>query len=173
MEIQSGETSIRLVFHDVDGFMRRKDFRLFDLRTSRNYLSGRGQLQDYFRRYFNLGVGRMDYRAKLYAGDALYVRDWRKHDMTKNNRWLKLLVSLLLYKYYDFPVYFSELARQEVVLDSSQQERLRAEIISVAPRPLPHLRADLIGRLARRALRLFGYDGCYQAFWLKRSIPNQ
>lgn len=161
------------LFHDVDSFMREKGFRLFDLRTARSYLAGNNQTNYYLKEHYNLAVGSPEYSAKLYAGDALYVRDWKRHEMRANNRWPKLILSFLLYSYYDYPLRFCELAGEQGVLTPAQQECLTREIVATAPKPHLHQRSDRLGQAARRVLRACGYRGSFQAYWMRRQHPNQ
>lgn len=162
------------LFCELDAFMREKKFRLFDLRTARGYLAANGEANYYLKNYLHFGVGRQDISAKLYAGDALYIRDWEPESFGDSQLWRKLIVSLLIYGYLDYPIHLAILAAKRGIMPKDESEQIVKEIVAGAQKPWFLQRANKLSDLLRRILRRSKFtDDTYQAFWMHRRWPNQ
>ena len=142
------------LFCDVDGFLRSKGLVLFDLRTAREYCCAHDDVAYYLKKYFDVSTGRNDMSARLYAGDALYIRNFLTEPPTSRDDLLRLVATLLIYLYFDYAIYVCDVGLEQGLLTASEHETLIAEIVAGAPRRRP-------------------VDHVYQAFWQVRSWPNQ
>ena len=142
------------LFGDVDAFLRSKGMVLFDLRTAREYCAAHDEAAYYVKKYFGGRVARNDVSARLYAGDALYIRDAFAEPPASRESLLKLVAVLLMYLYVDYAIYFCDVGVQRGLLDAGERDALVAEIVAAAPAPRP-------------------LEPVYQAFWQVRNWPNQ
>ena len=61
------------LFKDVDTYLKNHNFELFDLRTSRIFHTN-GIKRDYYVSKYGGSINKSFWTAKLYAGDALYIK---------------------------------------------------------------------------------------------------
>jgi FkbM family methyltransferase len=142
------------VFGDVDRFLRSKGMLLFDLRTAREYCCAHDDPAHYMKKYYGFDHGRQDMSARLYAGDALYIRDAFSQPPRTRAFLLKLIATLLVYLYFDYAMYFCDRGVELGLIEEQERDQLIEEIVAGTPkeRPAEHV---------------------YQAFWQVRGWPNQ
>src|SRR6185295_2748600 len=133
-------------FSDVDAFLRSKGMLLFDLRTAREYCCAHDDPAHYMKKHYGFTHGRQDMSARLYAGDALYIRDAFNNPPRTRALLLKLIATLLIYLYFDYAIYFCERGVELGLIDEKERDRLIEEIVAGTPK--------------ERAA-----DHVYQAFW--------
>ncbi|MGE0483642.1 MAG: FkbM family methyltransferase [Gammaproteobacteria bacterium] len=162
------------LFRDVDDYLRERGMLLFDLRTAREYCSAHDTTGYYTRKHLNFAVGRNDLSARLYAGDALYVRDFITRPVSDRGLLLKLVAAMMIYSFFDYALYLVDDGHARGILGASEHATLMNEIVTCAPRPRTWERADEIGDKARRLMASHRVDDTtYQAFWMIRNWPNQ
>lgn len=161
------------LFGDVDSFLKGKDFSLFDLRTSRTYLTAYGERRYYVRNFLKLGTGRNDINGKLIAGDALYFRKFPGNVPPSREQVFKLMLCYLTYCYYDYALELSENARQKGLLTAQEAQALNNMIVGLAPRAGFMERAGRIYDIIRKILKRVKIYRPYRAFWIHRYWPNQ
>ena len=162
------------LFSDLDGFLKSKGMLLFDLRTAREYCAANDVDHYYMREHLNFGVGRNDMSARLYAGDALYFRDFLSQPPASKSFVMKMVATLLIYSYFDYALLLCDAGRESGVISEGEHKALFSEIVAAAPKPKLWQRADPEGLAARSARSADEWrDHIYQAFWQVRSWPNQ
>ena len=163
------------LFFDVHEFMTEKGFRLLDLRTHRAYHLADGRRNGHLRRELSAGVGSKRLSAQLLAGDALYARPPTDERVVSTSRALAgYVLAALAYRYHD--LVFDLLDRPETrgVLSEADRTAWRGDVRRTAPKPRPWERAELPFDLARRVRsRFFPSRNGYQAFWTRRTWPDQ
>ena len=161
-------------FADLDRLLRSKGMLLFDLRTAREYCAAQDADRYYMREHLNFAVGRNDMSARLYAGDALYFRDFCTAPLPSRTFVMKMLAALLIYSYYDYALFLCDRALEAKLIDASEHATLFAEIRTAAPKPKRWQRADSEGAELRSKRSSSDWqDHIYRAFWQVRDWPNQ
>lgn len=160
------------LFHDIDKYMRRRNFTLFDLRTARCYLT-KDQERDHYLRKLGYGSGTNQISSYLMAGDALYFRKFEDNCPKDQKTFIQLLLSYLMFLYFDHALELLDLGLKHKVINQDQTTQLENFILNIAPKPKLFERRGAAYDILRRILRKFGFHGAYQAFWQVRHWPNQ
>lgn len=159
------------LFADIDAFLTRQGFVMFDLLPARYYRFVGEKSHAYLRRHLNLLKNRRDISCRLVAGDAFYIRDPEAvlagGDIAAMQ---KLFTILVLYRFLDEALWFAEKGRDLGHWSAADAAALIALVQAVAPKPGLLQRADWIGKLARKVSRKTGIGHARKAdYWLDRS----
>lgn len=104
------------LFKEVDDFLKKNDFELFDLRTHRIFHTN-GTKQDYYISKYGGSINKSFWTAKLIAGDALYIKkqDWlEKQSNEKIDTFLNIL---LMYNCYDYAFFLLDQLYEKSIID--------------------------------------------------------
>lgn len=160
------------LFHDIDQYMQSNQFSLFDLRTARCYLT-KDQERDHYLKKLGYGTGTNQISSYLMAGDALYFRKFEDNCPKDQKTFIQLLLSYLMFLYFDHALELIELGLKHKVIDQDQYTQLENFVITMVPKPKLTERKGAIYDILRRILRKVGLHGPYQAFWQARHWPHQ
>ncbi|MEC7701929.1 MAG: FkbM family methyltransferase, partial [Pseudomonadota bacterium] len=160
------------LFHDIDSYMQANEFTLFDLRTARCYLT-KDQDRDHYLKKLGYGTGTNRISGFMMAGDALYFRRFEDNCPKDQKTFVQLLLSYLMFLYFDHAFELLENGLKYNVIDQDQYNQLEEYVGSITPKPRLTERKGPIFDLLRRVLRRLGLYGPYQAFWQERNWPHQ
>lgn len=162
------------LFKDLDNFLNKEGFKLFDLRTARTYLTKGENTNHYLKKLGYLGNhGSSNISAILFAGDTLYFREFKDNCPKDKNTFINLLLSYLIFCYFDHALELIELGLKFKIINLDDAKELEDFIIKICPKPKIHERKGIISGLLRKILRIVGFNGTYKTFWTKSNWPCQ
>jgi len=160
------------LFNEVNTFMQNNSFDLFDLRTARCYLTKKHHRNHYLKKLgFAEGTNRVS--GHLIAGDALYFRKFEDNCPRNQQQFINLLLSYMIFFYFDHALELIELGLKFNVIDSFEYKELELFIFKMAPKPKISERQGFIYNVLRKFMTKIGFNRGYQAFWDRKCWPNQ
>lgn len=163
------------LFQDVHQFMMTKGFELFDIRTHRCYRAKEDKEQYYLKNHLKHRRGTSVHSAQLVAGDAFYMRPPENEDLYHSRQRLaQYILIALIYHYFDVAFVAIENAASRGLLNKDEAENWTREVAGLSPKPHISQRSDTVRVILRSIGRRLGLPHEeYDAFWVKRSWPDQ
>ena len=140
------------LFNDIDMFLKKNDFDLFDLRTGR-FFHTNGIKRDYYIVKYGGSMSRNFWTSRLIAGDALYI---------KNQEWLEKQTLdiidvyfniLAMYKCFDRALYLLDQLIEKSIVDNNYYNNKKLYIEKIFRK---NIFVSLIFRFINRVSLKFG-----------------
>jgi FkbM family methyltransferase len=158
------------LFFELNAAMQKQGYVLYDFLPVRQNRYKNDKEFYFLKKYLGIAKNRSDMSSRMLAGDAFYIKSPEEVlDRANRVECTKLLLILLIYRFYDEAFWFIEESQRRRIFNEDEVSQLIAVVKAHAPWPALHQRDGAIGKIAHVITKLlrFGKTRVFE-YWLLR-----